>query len=232
MKKVFNLLVSFVLLAGFSACSKDDSGNQQPEPEYPSPTPVPSADYKGLAFISSGESTVRLAQVGTPYEISLEYSTDESHWKPYTIGETITLADSTFLLFRSGEHKNRKFSKDDENYYHFEISGPISAQGNTMSLLNRDFSTQLSKYAFFALFEGCTSLLSAPELPATTMEYGCYAQMFSGCTALKSAPELPAEALAMNCYQRMFRGCSTLSSAYIVPIPISISLNASASLDA
>ena len=232
MKKVFNLLVSFVLIAGFSACSKDDSGNQQQEPEYPSTTPVPSADYKGLAFISSGESTVRLAQVGTPYEISLEYSTDESHWKPYTIGETITLADSTFLLFRSGEHKNRKFSKDDENYYHFEISGPISAQGNTMSLLNRDFSTQLSKYAFFALFEGCTSLLSAPELPATTMEYGCYAQMFSGCTALKSAPELPAEALAMNCYQRMFRGCSTLSSAYIVPIPISISLNASASLDA
>ena len=217
MKKVFNLLVSFVLIAGFSACSKDDSGNQQQEPEYPSPTPVPSADYKGLAFISSGESTVRLAQVGTPYEISLEYSTDETHWKPYTIGETITLADSTFLLFRNGEHKNRKFSKDDENYYHFEISGPISAQGNIMSLLNRNFSTPLSKYVFFALFEGCTSLLSAPELPTTTMEYGCYAQLFSGCTALKYAPELPAEVLAMNCYQRMFRGCSTLTSAPKLP---------------
>ena len=217
MKKVFNLLVSFVLIAGFSACSKDDSGNQQQEPEYPSPTPVPSADYKGLAFISSGESTVRLAQVGTPYEISLEYSTDESHWKPYTIGETITLADSTFLLFRSGEHKNRKFSKDDENYYHFEISGPISAQGNIMSLLNRDFSTPLTFYGFFALFEGCTSLLSAPELPATTMEQDCYSQMFAGCTALKSAPELPAEVLATNCYRYMFRGCSTLTSAPELP---------------
>ena len=217
MKKVFNLLVSFVLLAGFSACSKDDSGNQQQEPEYPSPTPVPSADYKGLAFISSGESTVRLAQVGTPYEISLEYSTDESHWKPYTIGETITLADSTFLLFRSGEHKNRKFSKDDENYYHFEISGPISAQGNIMSLLNRDFSTPLTFYGFFALFEGCTSLLSAPELPATTMEQGCYSQMFAGCTSLKSAPELPAEVLATNCYRYMFRGCSSLTSAPELP---------------
>ena len=212
MKKVFNLLVSFVLIAGFSACSKDDSGNQQVPKN-----PVPSADYKGLAFISSGESTVRLAQVGTPYEISLEYSTDETHWKPYAIGETITLADSTFLLFRSGEHKNRKFSKDDENYYHFEISGPISAQGNIMSLLNRDFSTPLTKYAFFALFEGCTSLLSAPELPTTTMEYGCYAQMFSGCTALKSAPELRAEVLAMKCYQHMFRGCSALTSAPELP---------------
>ena len=217
MKKVFNLLVSFVLLAGFSACSKDDSGNQQQEPEYPSPTPVPSADYKGLAFISSGESTVRLAQVGTPYEISLEYSTDESHWKPYTIGETITLADSTFLLFRSGEHKNRKFSKDDENYYHFEISGPISAQGNIMSLLNRDFSTPLTFYGFFALFEGCTSLLSAPELPATTMEQGCYFGIFSECTGLTSAPELPANVLANNCYGWMFKGCSALTSAPELP---------------
>lgn len=217
MKKVFNLLVSFVLIAGFSACSKDDSGNQQQEPEYPSPTPVPSADYKGLAFISSGESTVRLAQVGTPYEISLEYSTDESHWKPYTIGETITLADSTFLLFKSGEHKNRKFSKDDENYYHFEISGPISAQGNIMSLLNRDFSTPLTFYGFFALFEGCTSLLSAPELPATTMAQGCYFRMFAECTGLKSAPELPAKALAYNCYGRMFTGCSALT--YVPDLP-------------
>ena len=217
MKKVFNLLVSFVLIAGFSACSKDDSGNQQQEPEYPSPTPVPSADYKGLAFISSGESTVRLAQVGTPYEISLEYSTDESHWKPYTIGETITLADSTFLLFRSGEHKNRKFSKDDENYYHFEISGPISAQGNIMSLLNRDFSTPLTFYGFFALFEGCTSLLSAPELPATTMEQGCYFGIFSECTGLTSAPELPANVLANNCYGWMFKGCSALTSAPELP---------------
>lgn len=199
-------------MRGFSACSKDDSGNQQVPKN-----PVPSADYKGLAFISSGESTVRLAQVGTPYEISLEYSTDESHWKPYTIGETITLADSTFLLFRNGEHKNRKFSKDDENYYHFEISGPISARGNIMSLLNRDFSTPLTFYGFFALFEGCTSLLSAPELPATTMEKGCYSQMFSGCTALKSAPELPATTMEQGCYFGMFSECTGLTSAPKLP---------------
>ncbi len=212
MKKVFNLLVSFVLIAGFSACSKDDSGNQQVPKN-----PVPSADYKGLAFISSGESTVRLAQVGAPYEISLEYSTDETHWKPYTIGETITLADSTFLLFRSGEHKNRKFSKNDENYYHFEISGPISAQGNIMSLLNRDFSTPLTTYAFFALFEGCTSLLSAPELPATEMKSYCYNSMFANCTKLTSAPELPAKRLESNCYQHMFEGCTSLTSTPELP---------------
>ena len=105
MRKIFNLIASFILLAGFSACNKDGSD----KPGLP-PAPVPTVNYKGLTFISSGNSTVCLAKVGTPDEITLEYSTDESHWKPYTIGETITLADSTFLLFRSGEHKNRKFS--------------------------------------------------------------------------------------------------------------------------
>lgn len=128
MKKIFNLIASFVLLAGFSACNKDGSD----KPGLP-PAPVPTVNYKGLTFISSGNSTVCLAKVGTPDEITLEYSTDESQWNPYTIGEKISLADGTFLLFRAGEQKNLTFSKGSDSYYHFEISGPVTAQGNIMS---------------------------------------------------------------------------------------------------
>lgn len=168
MKKVFYLIVAFVMLAGVSACSKDASN----KPETPH-APVPTVNYKGLTFISSGESTVCLTRVGTPYEISLEYSTDESQWNPYIIGEKIALADGTFLLFRAGK-KNYNFSKNNSNYYRFEISGPISAQGNIMSLLDKDCSTPLQGYAFKSLFEGCTSLLSAPELPETTLTLYCY----------------------------------------------------------
>ena len=120
MKKIFNLIASFILIAGLSAC------NKQSLP----PAPVPTVNYKGLTFISSGNSTVCLAKVGTLDEITLEYSTDESHWNPYTIGKKISLADGTFLLFRAGEQKNLKFSKNTENYYHFDISGPVKAQGN------------------------------------------------------------------------------------------------------
>ena len=218
MKRVFNLLVSIILLAGFSACNKDNSGNQQQVPENPNPAPVPTVNYKGLTFISSGNSTVCLAKVGAPDEITLEYSTDESHWNPYTIGEKIALADGTFLLFRAGEQKNLKFSKDSRNYYHFEITGPISAQGSIMSLLDRDFSTTLpERCAFCSLFKGCTSLLSAPELPATTLALYCYMSMFEGCSALTSAPELPATTLALFCYKSMFEGCSALTSAPELP---------------
>ena len=218
MKRVFNLLVSIILLAGFSACNKDNSGNQQQVPESPNPAPVPTVNYKGLTFISSGNSTVCLAKVGAPDEITLEFSTDESQWNPYTIGEKIALADGTFLLFRAGEQKNLKFSKDSRNYYHFEITGPISAQGSIMSLLDRDFSTTLpERCAFCSLFKGCTSLLSAPELPATTLALYCYMRMFEGCSALTSAPELPATKIDQYCYKRMFEQCTGLTDAPKLP---------------
>ena len=180
MKKIFNLIVSFVLLAGFSACNKDGSD----KPGLP-PAPVPTVNYKGLTFISSGNSTVCLAKVGAPDEITLEYSTDESQWNPYTLGEKISLADGTFLLFRAGDQKNLTFSKGSDSYYHFEISGPVTTQGNIMSLLDRDFSTPLSTNAFFALFEGCTSLTSAPELPATELVINCYEFMYKDCRNLR-----------------------------------------------
>jgi hypothetical protein len=34
------------------------------------------------------------------------------------------------------------------------------------------------------MFSGCTSLVQAPVLPATTLKNGCYANMFSGCSSL------------------------------------------------
>ena len=35
------------------------------------------------------------------------------------------------------------------------------------------------------MFAGCTSLTTAPELPATTLADYCYMSMFQGCTKLK-----------------------------------------------
>ena len=34
------------------------------------------------------------------------------------------------------------------------------------------------------MFEGCTSLTTAPELPATTLADSCYSYMFYNCTNL------------------------------------------------
>ena len=37
---------------------------------------------------------------------------------------------------------------------------------------------------YFCMFQGCTSLTKAPELPATTLVYNCYFIMFMNCTSL------------------------------------------------
>ena len=78
-------------------------------------------------------------------------------------------------------------------------------------------SNNLSSNCYYSMFEGCTGLTTAPALPATVLANGCYAQMFYGCTSLKSAPALPATELAENCYQSMFYGCKSLQNASDLP---------------
>ena len=69
----------------------------------------------------------------------------------------------------------------------------------------------------FGMFEDCTSLVNAPELPATTLADGCYNSMFFGCTSLVNAPELPATTLYERCYASMFRDCTSLVNAPELP---------------
>ena len=75
----------------------------------------------------------------------------------------------------------------------------------------------LAQYCYYSMFNGCTSLESAPTLPATTLVEFCYYGMFYGCTSLESAPTLPATTLESNCYGYMFYGCTSLTSAPILP---------------
>ena len=58
----------------------------------------------------------------------------------------------------------------------------------------------LAGSCYDSMFSGCSSLTSAPALPATTLAYGCYYYMFGNCTSLTQAPDLPATTLADNCY--------------------------------
>jgi hypothetical protein len=41
---------------------------------------------------------------------------------------------------------------------------------------------------------------------------GCYSGMFSDCTSLTTAPTLPATTLTDYCYSNMFYGCSNLNN--------------------
>lgn len=72
-------------------------------------------------------------------------------------------------------------------------------------------ATTIGTNVYKGMFQGCTSLTQAPELPATTLAQSCYMGMFYGCTSLTTAPVLPATILARECYSSMFEGCTNLN---------------------
>ena len=172
---------------------------------------------KALTFkAGSANSTISLDAVGTPTSIDIEYSTDGgATFSPYTVGTTITLSNvNDEVLFRAGSTGNTALADDSSNYHKFTMSGSISIEDDISYLLNKNGvpeTTALADYAFYGLFNGCSALQNAPELPWTTMGEGCYGHMFEGCTSITTAPALPATTLATGCYNEMFYGCSSLN---------------------
>ena len=78
-------------------------------------------------------------------------------------------------------------------------------------------ATTLAQRCYYGMFEGCLSLVTAPELPATTLADSCYGGMFGSCTNLTTAPSLPATTLAQSCYGSMFSICTSLTTAPELP---------------
>ena len=78
-------------------------------------------------------------------------------------------------------------------------------------------ATTLKDYCYYYMFQNCTSLTAAPSLPATTLANYCYISMFQKCTSLTTAPSLPASTLKDACYQNMFSGCTSLTTAPSLP---------------
>ena len=79
-------------------------------------------------------------------------------------------------------------------------------------------ATTLAPYCYVQMFRGCTSLVAAPSrLPAMTLQLNCYGYMFQDCTSLVKAPELPATTLRTYCYGDMFSGCTSLTTAPELP---------------
>ena len=182
-----------------------------------SPTPA----YGGLCFTAeSANSSVQLTAVGSaPPTVTLVKSFDGVNWEAYTVGEVIDLPSvGDFVYLAAGEGGNETFTYGQTSSHQFVINGLVAASGDITSLRRFDLEqTTLAIRCYRRMFDGCTGLTSAPELPATALASYCYQYMFAGCTGLTSAPELPATTLASNCYNHMFEGCTGLTSAPELP---------------
>ena len=194
---------------------------------------VTTSDMTSIAYSTDGNSWTTLNNVdSTTITASVNVASgDTVYWKgagvrtaiaapsymrrPYNA--TIFSADTAFdvegnamsMLF-DDNFEGEEF--DSSTTYHlsglfYSSTNLVGASGMTLpasTLYDNDYND---------MFNGCSNLLTPPELPATTIGASCYKRMFQGCTSLSTSPELLATTLAAECYSNMFNGCSSLTTA-------------------
>ena len=171
-----------------------------------------------LTFTADEEQTFIMSAKDS-YEIpGLEYSVNNGTWKKVVTGEAVTFGGSKGTLSLRGKNNLEGTSKQYNGYSQISFGKTdvnVACKGDIRTLLDytnyKDVATESARFRH--LFEDCTQLTSAPDLPAETLAEACYSFMFEGCTSLKTAPKLSATTLAGDCYFRMFLGCTSLETA-------------------
>ena len=165
----------------------------------------------------TAEAEQKFKMTTKKYTISgLQYSVNGGDWKDVEAGKEVPFGGTNGNLRLRGTNTNGTASGlDAYSTITFTNDVNVTCTGDIRTLLDwRNYSTvDTQKAKFCYLFSGCTSLTSAPELPATKLAYECYFGMFYGCKSLTAAPELKATTLADYCYSSMFQGCTSLTDA-------------------
>ena len=168
-----------------------------------------------VTFKADAEQKFKMATLN--YTITgLQYSVNNDKWQDVEADTRITFGGTNGDLRLRGTNINGTASNWSKysTITFTDKTVKVACTGDIRTLLDwRNYSTVDTKNARFCLlFNSCSVLTSAPELPATELADYCYYRMFAGCTSLTAAPELPATKLADYCYKNMFYGCVKLSS--------------------
>ena len=173
-----------------------------------------------LTFSSDFPFTFGIYNHAKNWDGILEYSIDKQNWIEYDGINFIESNENNKLYLRgsgntfiTGNNNEARFILDGENIF---CDGDIETLLDYQTVENGQHPT-MGKYCYYGMFMSCTSLITAPELPATTLTEYCYYGMFSGCNSLTIAPELPATKLANYCYFGMFSICNSLTIAPELP---------------
>ena len=184
--------------------------------------------YPYVTFTAEKEQTFMM-KARNGYEISgLEYSVNNGKWATVEAGTEVPFGGANGTLRLRGTNITGTASSwSTYSTITFTKDVNVTCTGDIRTLLNWEkYKTVDTKNAKFCyLFQQCSVLTSAPELPATTLAEDCYQGMFWCCTNLESAPELPATTLMKNCYESMFLDCTKLSTVTMLAPSDQISEN-------
>ena len=169
-----------------------------------------------VTFTADAAQTFKMTTSGNYAIDKLEYSLDGNEWTAVEKDKEVEFGGEKGSLFLRGKNINGTASAWDaySTITFTDKNVNVACTGDIRTLLDwKNYSTVNTQNAKFCyLFNGCTVLTSAPELPATKLANDCYYYMFGDCTSLTSAPELKATTLADGCYYYMFFNCTSLTS--------------------
>ena len=196
----------------------------------------------------SNAPQIALRKTGSPNSLTMQISYDNLTWTNYTIGDSIELNEEHPRVYFKNSSRTRFSTGSSSYYKFTAKDDYVNVGGNIASLKDRtmaevrsassDFDhlfylnsrllnsnklylgnyTTLANGCYSDMFSGCSSLITAPDLPSTTLANSCYNRMFANCSSLTTAlAELPATTMDNYCYQGMFQGCTSLTRSPILP---------------
>ena len=154
-----------------------------------------------LEFASANPFSISAAK---NWDGKLEY-TNGSGWKTWD-GNEITSGENgnNYCIYLRGTGNSKITGTTSSSAKWSLIGVNIACNGDIDFLL--DYATvkngnhpAMANYCYSSMFQGCTSLTSAPSLPATTLAGSCYRYMFSGCKKIKLS------ATASGTYTKAYR---------------------------
>lgn len=170
-----------------------------------------------LTFVGDTDFTLKNQNSSKRWNGTLQYSTDGITWNQWQGYTTISSSDKKLYLRGTGNtHFNTGGITGSTTNFVFSGASEIHCYGNIETLL--DYQTVLNgnhprmdnDYCFKSMFADCSTLVTPPELPATTLGEGCYLAMFENCSKLNKLPKLPATSIPTKAYTRMFENCSSI----------------------
>ena len=142
-------------------------------------------------------------------EYHLQYSVDGTTFRDFYKSTRVFLNKGGRVWFKGTYTRVNAM-----NYYSFRSDKPVYCNGSVMSIAYSQNDSIERPYQFYKLFEGMTTLLSAPGLPAVKLQPYCYAYMFSGCINLRETPDVKSDYIDSHACCGMFHNCKGVKYSY------------------
>ena len=152
-------------------------------------------DYTEHLYLENTSNETKTVRTATT---DVEISYDKNNWETMTRNVDYNVSpNSTIWLRKSTTAFNSRITTTCDS-----VGGNVMSLLYGSEFTGQtEFASLTTTRAFSALFQN-SALIDASKLllPATTLATRCYNSMFFGCTSLTTAPKLPATSMEERCY--------------------------------